>query len=698
MMEEIWKVVPNYPNYMVSNHGRVKTVETNRVLRGSADVHRYKMIALKNNTGTTTFSVHRLVAEAFIDNPENKQYVNHKNRNKMDNHVNNLEWVTHQENMAHVSETGRKTTTTAACEIELLDDDKNVLRTFRDQEECAVFLEVSQTLVSQILRGVTSGKSRKKQLYKVYCNDKLVNEFSTLKHLSEFLKVSEGLIIRRRKDNETFHVNDYKIQFVQPTYNIRVKKTEHSDEIWKPIPSPDMGDYEVSNLGRMRNIGTRKIIHGSDDGRYLRFCGANGNRYAIHRLVALTFCHNDAPDTKVIVNHIDGNTKNNNASNLEWCSQRENVNHARTIRPSMQNITCRKVCQLELNGKCIKVWDSMNEAYQFYKNDQPNSGNPISSVCSSYHKKSGKWMTFEGFGWCWLESYDEKNLQANPAFYRSFPNENIDLLQFTTADFDKVRDVIKNKTRPVWQIELNGEPLNLFPSATEACLFIGSENTANLCSSAEQYLIACGYAWSYASFKEVISNTFIPRGFVSSMLKAYPYLQNPENSNKQIDCDNLRKALNTGSGSYPKPVWQIDHDGIRIQKFWSGVDANNSIGVGRNNVERTVDGYSIHCNGYIWERATIYIEDDEYTILPLSTRAFKLGRGYCENPIARVLNGIIVKVWRSRRDLQQDLGYQIGMSSTKNLKYITKKELVLFHFKRAIKIVMIVNRMMSKKN
>lgn len=114
--KEEWRPVVGYEGwYEVSNLGRVKRIKYGRgakrgVLsqgdgsyRNSMDKTAYKIVMLCKNGIPKTRSVHRLVAEAFIPNPCDKPQVNHKNGEKDDNRVENLEWVTNSENCLHCS-------------------------------------------------------------------------------------------------------------------------------------------------------------------------------------------------------------------------------------------------------------------------------------------------------------------------------------------------------------------------------------------------------------------------------------------------------------------------------------------------------------------------------------------------------------------------------------------------------------------
>ena len=100
-MEEIWKDIPNYNGYQVSNLGRVKALKTNKILKLNRTRTGYFLIRLYKNKKQKAFLIHRIVAQAFIPNPANKSQVNHKDGNKANNCINNLEWCTISENQKH---------------------------------------------------------------------------------------------------------------------------------------------------------------------------------------------------------------------------------------------------------------------------------------------------------------------------------------------------------------------------------------------------------------------------------------------------------------------------------------------------------------------------------------------------------------------------------------------------------------------
>jgi hypothetical protein len=88
--------------YEIYEDGQVKSLLQHKVIRPVVMNNGYAMVHLRIETGIRRqLYVHRLVAEAFIPNPINKPCVNHKDKNKLNNHVSNLEWVTHSENEIH---------------------------------------------------------------------------------------------------------------------------------------------------------------------------------------------------------------------------------------------------------------------------------------------------------------------------------------------------------------------------------------------------------------------------------------------------------------------------------------------------------------------------------------------------------------------------------------------------------------------
>ena len=99
-MNEIWKTIEDYPNYMVSNMGNVKSLKwgKEKILKAGKNNHGYLSVVLCKDGKQKTHKVHRLVAQAFIPNPENKEQIDHINTIKTDNRVENLHWVTSKEN------------------------------------------------------------------------------------------------------------------------------------------------------------------------------------------------------------------------------------------------------------------------------------------------------------------------------------------------------------------------------------------------------------------------------------------------------------------------------------------------------------------------------------------------------------------------------------------------------------------------
>ncbi|AIK68578.1 HNH endonuclease [Lactococcus phage phi15] len=149
--------------------------------------------------------------------------------------------------------------------------------------------------------------------------------------------------------------------------------------------------YEVSNLGRVRNIESgrtlKPILNHNGYLKYNLYRHDKRKYLYLHRILATAFIDN--PEGKPCVNHIDENKLNNDLSNLEWCTERENNIHGTRMKRIAEKLF-KKVIQLDLNDNVLNEFESMTQAEQetgvFVSN--------ISSCCNGKLKSAGgfKWM------------------------------------------------------------------------------------------------------------------------------------------------------------------------------------------------------------------------------------------------------------------------------------------------------------------
>lgn len=104
---EVWKKINEFPNYSISNCGRVRNDETNYIRKNTLNNTGYWVVSFKDGTKSTIRLIHRLVAIAFIENSDpEKDCINHIDGDKLNNNPSNLEWCTKGENNRHAYATG----------------------------------------------------------------------------------------------------------------------------------------------------------------------------------------------------------------------------------------------------------------------------------------------------------------------------------------------------------------------------------------------------------------------------------------------------------------------------------------------------------------------------------------------------------------------------------------------------------------
>lgn len=153
-----FKFIKDFTNYKVSCDGSIISVKNNIILKPIDNGNGYLFVNLYNDTGHHHLYIHRIVAEHFIENPENLKYVDHIDRDKSNNCVENLRWVTAQENIRNTAHKPRYTVSKKGYthhSLEVIERIKNDYRLGLKVSELSKLYKIPRQSISRFVKNLT---------------------------------------------------------------------------------------------------------------------------------------------------------------------------------------------------------------------------------------------------------------------------------------------------------------------------------------------------------------------------------------------------------------------------------------------------------------------------------------------------------------------------------------------------------------
>ena len=173
------KEIKDFEGYFVSNYGQIYTTKKNggyktniRELKIKEDKDGYLEVGIYKNKKRFFRRVHRLVAEAFLENPNHYPQINHIDGDTKNNNVSNLEWCTCRDNLIHSFKVLNRNPTIISKRLKLTNKLTNEVLYFNSEKDCAFYLNMSYEHLSKLLTGYHDiSKWRKGHIYKVeFCD------------------------------------------------------------------------------------------------------------------------------------------------------------------------------------------------------------------------------------------------------------------------------------------------------------------------------------------------------------------------------------------------------------------------------------------------------------------------------------------------------------------------------------------------
>jgi hypothetical protein len=296
---EEWRDVAEAPGYKVSNLGNVLG-KRGTPLTLITNQFGYKVVSPLVNGKTSTRQVHRLVAIAFIPNPDALPLVSHIDGDRLNNRVSNLEWVTPKQNAERAVNRAEESTRRSRKVVQTFPDGHT--ETWGSMKEAAGEVGVTASTIG------------------LWCSGRAADPRG---HGWEFADETEALPLGEKWR---------RVSLAEPTQEVEVPES-----------------VEVSSYGRLR-LPNGQIIRGTLKGKYYRY-----RNHGVHRLVAAAFC--ELRPGCATVNHLDGDPANNRASNLEWTTQVLNCAHAHAT-----GLCRRKPVRRRSQGGTVTEYPSVREA------------------------------------------------------------------------------------------------------------------------------------------------------------------------------------------------------------------------------------------------------------------------------------------------------------------------------------------------
>jgi hypothetical protein len=568
MDETGWKDIPikDLEKYQAHPSGLVRNKVT-KIIRSVNKTHnKYINYTFGKNF---TISAHKIIAITFIENddPKNKTQIDHINENKTDNRVENLKWITPSDNVKKAVNKGRKDGKSGTTPITV---------TFPDNTT---------------------------KLYN--CQVDVISELSlkNINIIKQSINERNGFYYGSDKTNKSNDKWIYKFEYADLI-------THDCSVIEKDITLEGFTHLIACSDGIIKNKKNKKIITGSYDGNYYRIKPQSKNKKGkvpsmfAHRIIAFTFIPN--PDNKDIVNHKNGDKKDNSVNNLEWVTQKENVQHAHDIglikhtiitgdkNPSIHNETrtvyhtSSPVLQLNLNGKIIQKFDRINQAEEIF-------GKGITTTCRNYRKNIYSFSC--GYNWCYEKDYD-----SNKTFYEKILEIFPEIEVFEKLNYEHIRKYIMNESRPVWQLDLDGTKVNYFDSIKDAAESLNVITCAIHNAILKNNHFIKGYKFKYMTYAESVEpNNFIHNKELIDYVKTT--LNIPDNRKLKSEiCKILHENINTNNElKLTIPVVQLNDDGT-ITRIWAGQRViERELGLPRNTIYR----YMHDVNNKNWRKITI---------------------------------------------------------------------------------------------